>query len=175
VTVTNVSIFPGFSDKNSRTATPDLAILKLDSPVKNCTPIRIAVARPAVRSFVLMPNYSQAGNSSGQDAPSDAGINVKRAVVTGAPRFGEDSELYFNAEFNREPYRDEPASSMRDPGGGVFNEKGELVGLVAAVASYSFQVSTTILDLTNPRVKAEIERKAASTEAYKGTTGHRPQ
>lgn len=169
VAVTNVTLFPGYVDRESRTSIPDLAVLKLDTPVAHWSPMRIAASRPAVRSFVFLEGYSQSDSANNKSTPSKASILTRKAVVTGAPRFGEASELYFNAEFNRDLHRDVVRDASRDlGGGGVFNEKGELVGIMSVSRSYSFAVSTTILDLTNPWVKAKIVEAAGGGPAGGG-------
>jgi hypothetical protein len=162
VAVPAITIFSGCSDCKPRVPTAGVAILKLDAPVADCTPIQIAAGRPAVRSFVFIADDSRLQTSSRAGVPFDWHSLWRRSVVTGAARFGEQPDLYFNASFNRDPHRDVGGSASRGFGGAVFNQEGEVVGLASAATDYSFEVSITVFDLTNPTVRAKIMEIAGS-------------
>jgi hypothetical protein len=151
VAVTNITIVPG------------VAILELDTPVENSLPIRVAASRPAARSFLFISGRKISADQGNERPPSESSTSWKKLVVTGPPRFGEAPQLYFNAEFSRDPHRDMNSGDSCIEGISVFNDKGELVGLVTRAKAYSFQVSLSILDLTHP--EAPLKKHFHSTEA----------
>jgi hypothetical protein len=151
VAVTNITIVSG------------AAILKLDTPVEKSLPIRVAASRPAARSFVFIAGEKMSGTPGNDRLSSESSTSWKKSVVTGPPRFGEAPQLYFNAEFSRDPYSDISSEAACIEGTSVFNDRGELVGLVTTAKTYSFQVSLSIFDLTNP--DAPLKKHFHGTEA----------
>jgi hypothetical protein len=160
VAVTNVTIFPGDVDTKSQARSSGVAILKLGRPLEKHSPIKIAATRPATRSFVFIPSNYTAEPARSDLGASPASTRFNRSVVTGTPRFGESPHTFFNAEISRNPHSKVQTSDSNFLGTGVFNQKGELVGLVSATAVYSFEVSATVLDLTNSRLKERINAAA---------------
>lgn len=112
---------------------------------------------------MLIAGEKMSGAPGNDRLSSESSTSWKKLVVTGPPRFGEAPQLYFNAEFSRDPYRDMNSGDSCFEGTSVFNDKGELVGLVTRAKPYSFQVSLSILNLTHP--EAPLKKHFHSTEA----------
>lgn len=153
-----VTFYPGYPG-GSPTNSPDIAILRLATPLKGITQVEYGNASPF--DVVTSYGYGFAFHAGAPIVPPDGfrrGWNAP--VYPGAPLFGSD-QWYNWTPFGGGGGSATPVNGKAlagDSGGGVFNAQGQLVGINFGQSGNGASVGTTsYLDLAQPEVLAWVQ------------------
>jgi hypothetical protein len=148
---------PAFQQGAVNTNNPDIAILRLATPLKGITQVEYGNASPF--EVVTSYGYGFAFYAGQPTVPRDGfrrGWNAE--VGSGSPFFGSDQWYNWTrfAAATNVPVNGKGLGG--DSGGGVFNAQGQLVGLNFAQTGNGASVgSTSYLDLAQPEVLAWVQ------------------
>jgi len=153
VSVTDVLIHPSYQGTNgaSDTNNPDIAILRLATPLSGITQAQFGTANPG--DVVTSGGYGFAFYAGQSSVPRDGfrrGWNA--SVKSGAPGYGVD-QWYTATLFGTPEIPVNGKVLSGDSGGGVYNSLGQLVGINFGQTGNNLTVGTSsYLDLAQPDV-----------------------
>jgi hypothetical protein len=169
VSVTDVLIHPSYQGTNgaSDTNNPDIAILRLATPISGITQAQFGTANPG--DVVTSGGYGFAFFAGQPTVPRDGfrrGWNAP--VLSGAPGFGSD--LWYNSsQFGGFGGGSVPVNGKvlsGDSGGGVYNSLGQLVGINFGQTGNNLTGGTSsYLDLAHPDVLNWVQSNTIPTPA----------
>ena len=155
VGVAEVLVYPTYQGGNDVT-NPDIAILRLATPLKGITQVEYGNASPF--EVVTSYGYGFAFYAGQPTVPRDGfrrGWNAR--VRSSAPLFGND-QWYNSTLFGDANVPVNGKGLGGDSGGGVFNAQGQLVGINFGQSGNNASVGTTSYnDLAQPEVLAWVQ------------------
>jgi uncharacterized protein (TIGR03382 family) len=163
VDVAEVITYPGYPG-GVTTNSPDIAILRLATPISGITQAQFGTANPG--DVVTSGGYGFAFFAGQPTVPRDGfrrGWNA--GVLSGAPLYGSN-QWYNYTFFGDNAVAANGKGLSGDSGGGVYNSLGQLVGINFGQSGNNALVGTTsYLDLSQPDVLNWVQSNTIPTPA----------
>jgi len=148
--------YPTYQQGSVNTNNPDIAILRLATPLQGVSQVSYGTANPfdVVTSFGYGFAFF-AGDPIVQPDGFRRGWNAR--VNPGAPLFGSDTWYNFT-QFGGTSVPVNGKALSGDSGGGVYNSQGQLVGINFGQTGNGASLGTTsYLDLSRPEIRSWLE------------------
>jgi uncharacterized protein (TIGR03382 family) len=163
VNVAEVITYPGYAGGVS-TNSPDIAILRLATPISGITQAQFGTANPG--DVVTSGGYGFAFCAGQPTVPRDGFRRGWNAPVRFNPLYGND--VYYNATNFLEGQGVNTIGKVLsgDSGGGVYNSLGQLVGINFGQSGNNLSVGySSYLDLAQPDVLNWVQSNTIPTPA----------
>jgi len=150
--VSDLFIYPGYTDENSRFTNPDIAVLRYASPVNQSAQMVIADSTPLPDAPLNWAGFGQPGSVSGGYLANDgAARGGKSYVSTFEPPGGESPYFYVTTTmfFGSDELRPAPG----DSGSPIYNEDGQLVGIYTRGSTSTSIPICLYANLTRPELR----------------------
>ena len=163
---TDIIMLPGFNDAAISNGT-DLALVRLLSPLSGPT---LALGSAGVGELVYEVGFGKHGTPATGLLAADGNVRAFEAYVSSAPVLGAPDYFYNTTNFGfdgGETLALNGRGAPGDSGSGVFNSRGELVGIATGYNGAPTDPfgTTYYMDLTNPEVSSWILSTIATSSS----------
>ncbi|MFN5533418.1 MAG: trypsin-like serine protease [Planctomycetaceae bacterium] len=154
--ISELFIYPGYTDEASRITNPDVAVLRYASPVRQNVQMVIADSRPLPDAPLNWAGFGRPGSIFGGYLPADGAARAGNSYVgTYGPLEGESDYLYVQTTMFLVSGDLRPANG--DSGSPIYNQEGQLLGVYTRAGTSQFSPYGLYADLTRPELREFVD------------------